>query len=295
MVYDIDDNLIWAAPMEGSHYALLWGLDGLEKTFTVKAFKKNSISVDVLCWEEYSYKDFGFNWFDFQEVTIKTMCFFGDVCTKFYDDFYNHPGSPYYGSTSDGYDMPAIFKVLIKTPDGTVINDENLNSNASWFGEGKPLCIEYPDFGDTQEKYYFEIHLAYPDNSYHLVYTSELFSAENQTWVTGDHIGQNVTGAENIFDFVVGNCSAEANTTLVNLPAYLFLPDRLNATLKWNLPLSSGTSDSYYAWDVTINSIVGGNDNELIQIPDKENTTSSIKLSSLFRSEGVRALSLLFP
>ncbi len=219
MVYSSDGSLIWAAPMNNSYYAQLWDLDGLVKKFTVEAFKKNAITIDVLCWEEYSYEEFGFNWFDFQGVTIKTMCFFGDICTKFYDDFYNFPGSPYNrGDGVDrGYDMPAIFKVLIKTADGVVINDQTMNSNASYYGEGSPLCIEYPDFGDTQDNYFFEIYLAYPDGSYNLVYTSDMFAAEDDQSA--------ITGEDGVFDFVVGNCSAEDGSANIVLPAYLFLPD----------------------------------------------------------------------
>jgi len=220
MVHSADGTLIWAAPMNDSHYAQLWSLDGLEKKFTVEAFKKNTISVDVLCWEEYSYKEFGFNWFDFQEVTIKTMCFFGDVCTKFYDDFYNYPDSPYNreDGIDRGYDMPAIFSVLIKDKaTGAILNDVNVNSNASWFGEGAPLCIEYPDFGDTDnEEYTFEIYLAYPDGSYNLIHSQDFMAEDDQIGITGD---------DGVFDFVVGNCSYNPETSNIILPPYLFLPD----------------------------------------------------------------------
>ncbi len=219
-VHATGGSIIWAAPMNGSHYALLWGLDGLEKNFTVEAFQKNAVTVDVLCWEEYSYKEFGFNWFDFQEVTIKTMCFFGDVCTKFYDDFYNYPDSPYNrgDGVERGYDMPAIFEVIIKDKaTGAVLNDLNMNSNASWYGEGAPLCIEYPDFGDTDnEEYTFEIYLAYPDGSYNLIYSQDFMAEDDQSTITGD---------DGVFDFVVGNCSADPTSSNIVLPPYLFLPN----------------------------------------------------------------------
>ena len=233
MVYDDQNNMIWATPTNGSKYQLLWGLKGVDKPFTPIAFKKSVIDIDVLCWEEYSYTEFGFNWFEFHEVTVKTLCFFGDICTKFYDDFYTYRGSPYFGSGTTEFDLPAIMSVYIKDADGKVVNDtdNDIHNNwkyedgTLWQGGGSPLCIEYPYFADDDQALTFEIWLMYPDATQHLVYTSDPFmaSADQET----------ITGTDGVFDFVVGNCSYDGNTTNVELPPYLFLPETVNATATW--------------------------------------------------------------
>ena len=148
------DELLWAAPEACSYYAELWGISGVTPTtsciqydangdeipslgFTVVAFTKAGIDVDVLCWEEYSYDDFGFNWFKFHEITVKTICFFGDVCT------------PYYRTWSQTQmDFVAEIQVDIYK-DGGLVGTGNNTGDLN-----NPLCVEYPEFGDLENETY---------------------------------------------------------------------------------------------------------------------------------------------
>ena len=69
---DTTEELIWATPEACSYYAGIWGIVGVTSTentscnvpslgFSVDPFTKTTINVDVLCWKEYSYEEFGFN------------------------------------------------------------------------------------------------------------------------------------------------------------------------------------------------------------------------------------------
>ncbi|MCK5781927.1 MAG: hypothetical protein KAH10_05020 [Flavobacteriales bacterium] len=198
LVYDENENLIWASPEEGSTYDELWNLDGVTKKFEVTAFEKHKVDIDVVCWDSYTYKEFGFAWFSFDKIKIKALCFFGDVCME--DHVFWHSGnSPYASQLSyQGYDFPAIFKVVISAGD-VIINDEEFNSNLEWFGEGKPLCIEFPDYVGQDDDYKFEIFLMMPDGNYSedAIFTEE-FSAE------GDQ--SDILGDDGIYDFVWGDC-----------------------------------------------------------------------------------------
>lgn len=201
MVYSANGDLIWAAPMEGSHYAELWSLSGLGKEFDVLPFKKSKIDIDVLCWEPYMYKDFGFTWFDFDMIKVKTLCFFGDICVDDYLTWHESP-SPYFGQDYDGYDFPAIFKVEIKSENGDILNDENANSNLSWMGENSPLCIEYPDFVGQDDNYVFEIYLMKPDGTYdNDPYIVKNFKAEDNYL--------DISGDDGVFDFDYGICTTD--------------------------------------------------------------------------------------
>lgn len=203
MVYDANDMLIWAAPTAGSYYAELWGLNGVglntetevQTTFDVVAFTKSSIDVDVLCWEEYSYKDFGFNWFDFQEVTIKTMCFFGDIC----------PGV-------DVVDYVAGFTVDI------YYGDVLLNTgNTADLTEAGPLCVEYPEFGDLVDETY-SVTITLTNAPYELVGTGQLNADTGLfTWSETENNMIDINGEEDtdgIFDFLLywgDNCNYDGN------------------------------------------------------------------------------------
>jgi|LGOV01.1.fsa_nt_gb hypothetical protein len=198
LVKDVDGNIIWVSPAEGSYYESLWGLNGVSKEFEIESFKKHKVDVDVLCWEPYSYKDFGFSWYDFNKIKVKTLCFFGDVCVDNHEEWHAD-GSPYAGQlTYEGYDFPAIFRVEIRPEGGgDIINDVEYYSNESWFGEGKPLCIEFPDIVDQDDNYTFTIFLMKPDG------TSEEIISEN---FTAEEDPVNVTGDDGVYDFVWGDC-----------------------------------------------------------------------------------------
>ena len=237
VVYDVSNQPIWASPIEGSYYNELWpDLNFVDVPFTVNEFDKLKVNVDVLCYKPYQYEEFGFAWFEYAKVEVHTVCFFGDICTKFYEEFHNE-SSPYFGQDYDGYDFPAIFYVLIKNADGDIVNDNNYDSetgfwadsNLSWFGTGDPLCIEYPDMIGVDESFTFEIHLQMPDGHHELVHTGTFDDTAHSG--VGDDAG--FGGADGIFDFVVGNCSYDGNDGDYELPAYLPIPKTADMATSW--------------------------------------------------------------
>jgi hypothetical protein len=222
-----DDIPIYASPIMGSYYQALWSLEGVAKEFRVDAFTKSKVTIDVLCYKPFQYEAFGFAWFEYAKYQVKTVCFFGDICTKFFEEFHMNDNSPYYGQDFDGYDFPAIFNVVVKNGEN-IVNDLNVNSNAGWYGAGEPLCIEYPDLVGVDESYTFEISLAMPDGTYVSVYTGN-FTDANWSGAEGDN---NFGGADGVFDFVVGNCSYDGNNANMELPAWIPIPTgMINFTL----------------------------------------------------------------
>lgn len=204
-VYSSLDLLIWATPEKDSYYANLFGLQGVGFDFTVEAFVKSKLDIDVLCWEPYSYKEFGFNWFDYSQVEIKTLCFFGDICVE-EDELWHAQGSYYYNQESyipDDFDFPAIFEVFITNETGDTINDLELNSNmyhpdgTIWQGVGSPLCIEYPNYKGVVDNYKFTINLITPNGeSFPLIVGHEFTAEQDPVEITGD---------DGVYDFAVGS------------------------------------------------------------------------------------------
>ena len=267
--------------MEGSYYDNLWGLKGVDFDFDVAGFDKQIIEVDVLCYEPFNYENFGFAWFAYSKTEIHTICFFGDICTKFYEDFHE-VGSPYYGQDYDGYDFSAIFEIVVKDADGNVVNDPAKATNAEWFGTGSPLCIEYPDAVGVDETFTFEIWLAMPSGEYKLVHTESFDDDALSTSGNVDGFG----GEDGVFDFVVGNCSYEGNDGNLELPAYVPTPE------SGKFVLSGPLYDGINYVKITFSDIVGGHPDTIDTgmtldafCSDKDNTiTLGVTYDALFYS-----------
>lgn len=223
------EKLIWLSPTTESHYASIWGLhNAVTKTFTVDAFTKKKVDVDVICFEPYDYENFGFSWYDFNRIDIKQLCFFGDICTKFHAAF--HARGAYVGQPGYvGFDFPVIFEIVITDDQGNEIARDN---NLAWQGVGVPLCLEYPNYVDIpNEELTFTINMKMPydgvDEYSETVYSDTFYAEEFDNTDLNDDLANIFGGDDGIFDFVVGNCSYPGNDASVELPAYIPVPDEV--------------------------------------------------------------------
>jgi len=134
-----DDVLVRAAPLPGSMYYSLM-TNKLNVTVDVQAFKKNGYIVDVLCFQDTYYEEFGFTWFNINDVKVHQICIFGDVCTN---DISLYNGSLYENQENGlQMDMPAIFHALIYKLDGNGnYSLQTDTTNESWYGEGACLPV----------------------------------------------------------------------------------------------------------------------------------------------------------
>ena len=224
VVFSGDDTVLWAAPKEGSYYEILWNLTGVDLEFTVPVFDKLRVLIDVLCYRPYQYELFGFVWFKYAATEIHTICFYGDICTKFFEEWHIQlRENPYFLQEFDGYDFPAIFSIRVYYKDTDIlVNDPQFNSNAEWWGIGSPLCIEYPDQVDVpNEEFTFQIWLAMPDGTDMLIYEGEFNDTAMAEIGNPDSFG----GTDGVFDFVVGNCSYDGNDANLELLPWIPIPD----------------------------------------------------------------------
>lgn len=229
---DEDDIALYTSPVIGSYYQVLWDLDGIEKGFIVEKFVKKKVTIDVLCYIPEDYENFGFVWFQYAKYRIKHVCFFGNICTKFFEEFHtprDGDNNPYIGQFYDGYDFAAIFRVDIKNEAGEIVNDPLVSSNAEWYGTGEPLCIEFLDNLQILDEIFFaEIWLALPDGSEILLDTIEF----NENTYSGEDAPIKFGGEDGIYDFNVGNCLDDDSllTDAVYTP-YIPLPDQVLMTV----------------------------------------------------------------
>jgi len=229
-----DDILVRAAPKPNSKY---WSLmeNKLNIPIHVNAFKKKSFDVDVLCYQDLYYEQFGFSWFDINDVSLERLCVFGDVCTGKLSDF----NGSLYEDQENGVqmDMPAIFKIDIYK-NGVF---QKSFSNESFLGEGNCTEIYWANDVNLTENYYLvlKVLLPYGPGFSYITVDSIPFTDNGTELITGD---------DGVLDFTVGNCNIE-NADYV-YPAWINVPDPnviFNLTIQPQLgPSQYGT---YFGYD----------------------------------------------
>lgn len=214
VVRDGQGNVIRAAPKSTSIYYDLMTYK-LDLAFTVESFYKKQVAIDVLCYEHLAYDDFGFSWFEFNDVRIERQCWFGDICAQNLEDF----DGTIYENTVGGvqYDMPALFKVSIHKvviEDGfeTLVFIQEFQNYEPLY-EGDCLEVYWPNRLLEEEKFVFNLEVWTPNGLENVA-----------SWIVMDGNGPNTNTPDfpeddGVVDFVVGNC----NTSPVDyqFPAYI--------------------------------------------------------------------------
>ena len=199
-----DDILIYAIPEIGSPYET-YVTQTVPFDIMVVAFQKLEYQVEVLYFEPSEWDNFGFDWFEIDQSTIREQCFFGDLCVENPDDYL---GSLYENQENGPQvDMPAIAKIEVwqnseKNPDtGFVITGSF--DNEAWFAEGQPLCVNYEDYDFYEDHFAFKLFvLVAADNGFEYVQIHTWEFSDDELLESGD---------DGITDYVIGNCVPDAD------------------------------------------------------------------------------------
>lgn len=244
-LYDENDQLVNAVPITGSEYGNMVSVS-LPLDVTVSPFTKTEVPLSILCFDEADYEAFGFSWFRIDERKITNKYFFGDFCTKFFEDY---DESAYAGMIA--VDMPAIFELnlyawdpeadggageysLIRTVDNLVEDGEEGNS-------GHLIELVYPtDYEEDGDLFRIDINI--------LVKVGDDFSFESfGSWYFKDNDEMMYTnadltegafdfGTDGVYDFILGNCNVDGADYV--FPPYMNLPETAN--LRISIPASEG-------------------------------------------------------
>lgn len=199
-----------ATPMYGSDYAefvsnALMQFEN-EYGFTIVAFEKIEWEIDVLCFVAAVIDNFGFVWFDVNPITIRTQCFFGDICIP--DASYElYAGSWYGGGMLPDADEVAIFKIVAYRDDVSIGTFYNYDGDYIQDDQDNyiPLCVEYADYDLETNEFEFELWL------YHYDVATQSFEYQwLHTWTFTD-AGTivplyNGTDEDGVVEFVYGSC-----------------------------------------------------------------------------------------
>jgi len=256
IIYDYEDNLIQATPTAGSPYATFVEQPvGAEFTFPVGGIDKIEKSIEVLCYNEKYYADFGFYWFAFDFKEVEELNFFGDLCTKYFEDYAADDGG--YGQLDDHhFDLPAIFKVEVyDASDNWLISFDNLYM----LDDGtidEPLAVYYPnDLDGEADTYILKLHIRLKvGNTFDWVYYQTLHVNDHTgelTFPNGDDVPD--YGDDGIIDFVIGECAYYETDDDPMRPDLEFAP-YMNLPNKANITISYPYTDMAY-WKIIVNSV----------------------------------------
>jgi uncharacterized protein (TIGR02145 family) len=205
----------------------------LNIAFNVVAFEKIQLPIEALCYQPSNYTNFGFVFFQIEEVTIREQPFFGDICINSIAD-YAIPGSPYLGQ-SNGIqpDLPAICRIDVYR-NNTLINSF---SNETWKGEGQPLKVQYADRKGITDNFQFKLYVMVRKAvGFDYVYF--------HTWTFSD--AQVIPmGTNGVVDFVLGSCFPGADLIIPFSGTYNEAPVANNVSQSGNPQVGQVLTGSY--------------------------------------------------
>jgi hypothetical protein len=227
-LYDENDILIKAAPEDGSPFQqFVDPLHALDLTFDVCDFTKVEVPIDVLCFIPDDFDLFGFFWFEITEITVREMCFFGDVCIDWWMYTYDEieqdcvPWVPLdfwltdvlYPQQEQGIqaDMPAIFtlklyRIVNMLPEYVrEWNNEYYPPDFTqfWGGEDDPLCIRYADYDIVADTFKLDMYIYGPwDYPNVFGYTA----TPQKTWTFYDDAAPLDLNGDGVIEFAWGDC-----------------------------------------------------------------------------------------
>ncbi|MBE0650656.1 MAG: hypothetical protein IH595_07420 [Bacteroidales bacterium] len=252
------DPIVYGTPEIGSEFAV-YVKRPVGFPIEVNAFAKTEVSVQVLCFSADQYTKFGYNWFDVQEVVVREQFFFGDFCTKHFNDY---AGSHYaLQLTGLALDMPAIFKIMAYVQngdswdllpngnggDGSFTND----TQEANYGVGAPVTVIYPDNLGQTDNFKFELYI--------LVKQGEAFNfVLFHTWTFSDD-EKIPAGNDGVVDFELGNCNV--GSADLQLPPYLNLPAQVTLKMNNTIPSTTLTQEGLPGYfDIILSNVGSGFD-----------------------------------
>ncbi len=226
------DLLVNAVPYTGSHYGNLITAP-VPVSINVSPFTKTEVPISILCYDDTQYEDFGFTWFRIEENIVRTKYFFGDFCTKFFEDYKQ---APKYQDYLDlvRVDMPVIMKLdLYQVAKDDIMFDDlkfiDSFTNEATLLSGSPLLLAYPDMEATGDIFQIDVNLYVKVGSeFEYVNFGSWFWNDNEElmYVSLDDLQNNVNsfnpGTDGVYDFILGNCNVDgadfAFAPYMNLP-----------------------------------------------------------------------------
>jgi len=225
VVYDRLDEVIMAAPHSGSIYAP-YVTNPLDHQFTVVTDQKLQLKMDVVCFQPTTYTNFGFIYFNLNQIVFRQQWFFGDFCIKNKAEYTgsDYAQQPNWGSGTGYIDAPAIFKIDVYK--GTTLMNTFTNDDAAHH-YGDKVSVTYGDDLNVTDAFTFNLSILVKQGN---AFNFQLF----KTWYFND-ISNIIQGTDGVVDFVLGSCNPTSDYIF---PPYIDLP--LTCTYSCSQPSTLG-------------------------------------------------------
>lgn len=203
-VLDAEENVIWIAPME------MENIDGmythvpvaLPMDIELGAGVKKYVKIDVLCFDDRIVNQYGYLFFELNEVQAIEFCIFGNYCYEdgrhaefvaFTVDVWKYSGDP---------SSPAGEVLYSDLENEIIVTDyEDYAETAA-----TPLCVALPDLSGL-DQYYFEITMLNHEPANSIIRSGVITDADVRALFDGE---SNVE----YYHFREGNCNLEDSPVL---------------------------------------------------------------------------------
>jgi hypothetical protein len=258
-------KILKAAPLAGSEYGY-YVQNPLVVPFDVEEFTKTEKDVEVLCYQPGDHEMFGFKWFNIEELVVREICFFGDLCLKNTFDYQNTDYGTVFNLANYPFDLPAIFKISAyknneATSYATFTNIHLINGNLTFTG---PVCAKFPDPVKANQsipiKFVMEVLVKVGNQQQYVTYKTWEFDSKNP-------IVPIAATNQKVVDFVIGNCYSPENPPMHIFPPYQNLP----ATAKVNLSTDSPIYASGAYWKLVVKELNGSTSAAGFDFPSPSN------------------------
>lgn len=204
-VLDAEETVIWIAPMEIDNGDGMYTHvpDALPLDIELGAGVKKYVSIDVLCFDDKIVNQYGYLFFELNEVQAIEFCIFGNYCFEdgrhaefvaFSVDVWKYSGDP----------LNPAGEVLY-----TDLENQILVTDYEDYAEtaATPLCIILPDKLSNPDQYYFEITMLNHDPENTIIRSGV---------ITDEDVRALFDGVSNVeyYHFREGNCNMEDTPVL---------------------------------------------------------------------------------
>ncbi|WP_034920668.1 hypothetical protein [Gillisia sp. CAL575] len=159
-VLDAGQNIMWLAPSSDDTYGPAnfanFVNNPLPHNIVLEEGTKHYDEVEVLCYDETFAKEYGYLFFDFQEVPLTYVCFFGNEC----DENGRHTPSNFkvivWEHDTDAQSPDSFFDIVLDRSKALVERTNNAVYESGVVVSAESLCIPLPD-RTGEDSYYAEI------------------------------------------------------------------------------------------------------------------------------------------
>ncbi len=238
-----DDVLLMATPHTGSPWAG-YVTTPLNWSFNVVTDEKTQVKMDVVCFKPSVFLDFGFVYFQLNELIIRQLWFFGDFCIK---DASQYAGSDYVHQpnwVTTGYiDAPAIFRIDVWR---NGVQQQSFTNDDAAHHYGDKVSVTYGDYVLQTDVFILKLYiLVRQGTAFNFMYF--------YSWTFND-ISNIPKGSDGVTDFILGSCYDPSNPPELILPPYMNLPPTATYTITGNY--APGSLGGYV--DATLTNVPAG-------------------------------------